>query len=111
MSEMSDDNLGLEALAAIPGGPGDDIPDDGFSARVIGGIARRRRRRAIMLGAAGTAGSAIAGAQFTAIANAMEIADLSQQAGLLGALTPESMATVAIAGLVAVVGMIVPGRI
>lgn len=111
MIDMTDDDLRLEALAAIPGGPGDDIADDGFSARVIGGIARRRRRRTIMIGAAGTIGSAIAGAQFTAIANAMEIADLSQQAGVLGALTPESIATVAIAGLVAVVGMIVPGRV
>ncbi len=111
VSDMTEDDMRLDALAAIPGGPGDDIADNGFSARVIGGIARRRRRRTIMIGAAGTIGSAIAGAQFTAIANAMEIADFSQQAGLLNALTPEAFATVAFAGLVAIVGMIVPGRV
>ncbi len=108
---MTEDDLRLEALAALPGSPADDIADNGFSAGVIGQIGKRRRRRAIMVGAAGSIGSAIAGAQATSFMGAMEVVDLGQQAGLLGALTPEALVTMGIASLAAVVALIVPSRV
>jgi len=58
-------------------------------------------------------GSAIAGAQVTAMVSAMPAmaATNEQVAPFLMALTPESIATMAMAGLVALVALIVPGRV
>lgn len=103
----------IEALAALPGGPGDDIADDGFSAIVLRKINQRRRRKAMILGAAGSAGSAIAGAQLTAMVSSMPAMAATNEnvAPFLTAMTPEAIATAGLAGLVALVALIVPGRV
>jgi len=103
----------IEALAALPGGPGDDIADDGFSALVLRKIHQRRRRRALMLGAAGSAGSAIAGAQITAMVGAMPAMAATNDAvaPFLSAMTPETIVATGMAGLIALVALIVPGRV
>lgn len=103
----------IEALAALPGGPGDDIADDGFSAIVLRKIHQRRRRRALMLGAAGSAGSAIAGAQLTAMVSAMPAVAATNDAvaPFLSAVTPETIAATCLAGLFALVALIVPNRV
>ena len=64
-----EEEMAIEALAALPGVG--DVADDGFSALVLRKIQQRRKRKALMLGAAGSAGSAIAGAQLTAMVGAM----------------------------------------
>jgi|GEM_PF-1800897 len=103
----------IEALATLPGGPGDDIADDGFSALVLRKIHQRRRRRALMLGAAGSAGSAIAGAQITAMVGAMPAMAATNDAvaPFLSAMTPETIAAMGMAALIALVALIVPGRV
>ena len=102
----------IEALAALPGGPGDDIADDGFSALVLRKI-HHRRRRALILGAAGSAGSAIAGAQITAMVGAMPAMAATNEtvAPFLSAFTPEAIAATGMAGLIALIALIVPGRV
>ena len=111
---MTDEEIhAIEALAALPGGPGDDIADNGFSAGVLRKIQQRRRRRNMMLGAAGSAGSAIAGAQLTAMVSAMPAVAATNEsaAPFLSALTPEAIAATAMAGLITLVALIVPGRV
>lgn len=105
------DNFPLEALAALPGG--DQIVDDGFSVRVIHKIAQRRRRKAVMVGLAGSIGSAIAGAQVTAVVSAMPAMAATNEAtqSLLTAVSPETIATSALAGVVALIALIVPNRV
>lgn len=107
-----EDDFAIEALATLPGGAGDDIADDGFSARVLRKIQGRRKRRALMLGAAGSAGSAIAGGQLTAMVSAMPAVAATNEtaAPFLMAFTPEAIAATGMAGLVAIVALIIPGR-
>jgi hypothetical protein len=108
-----EEELAIEALAALPGGTGDDIADDGFSALILRKIHQRRRRKALILGAAGSGGSAIAGAQLTAMVGAMPAVAATNEnvAPFLTAMTPEAIAATGLAGLVALIAFIVPGRI
>lgn len=111
MTDDLDNVPPIAELAALQGGPGDQIADDGFSAGVLRGIGKRRRRRAIMISSAGSIGAAIAGAQLTSFFDAAPLEQVAAQVGPYAALTPEALATVAIASLVAVVGFIIPGRV
>ncbi len=108
-----EEEFAIEALATLPGGAGDDIADEGFSALVLRKIQQRRRRRALMIGAAGSAGSAIAGAQLTAMVGAVPAIAATNEnvAPFLTALTPEAIATTGLAGLVALIALIVPNRV
>lgn len=108
---MTEDDFAIEAMAALSGT--DDIADDGFSALVIRKIARRRRRKTLTLGAVGSIGSAIAGAQLTGFVAAMPAMAATNEtiAPFLTGFSPEAIVTTGVAGLVAVVAWIVPGRI
>lgn len=110
---MTDDDFTIEGLDALPGSPGSEIADDGFSAGVIARIAKHRKRKAITLGAAGSIGSAIAGAQLTAFVGTMPtiVATNEAAAPFLSSMTPEAIATTAVAGLAAVVAWIIPNRV
>jgi len=110
---MTDDDFTIEGLDALAGSTADEIMDDGFSASVIGRIAKHRKRKAITLGAAGSIGSAIAGAQMTAFVAAMPVAAATSDVAspLLNSVTIETIAATALAGLAAVIALIVPGRV
>jgi len=108
-----EEEFAIEALAALPGGAGDAISDDGFSAVVLKKIHQRRRRKRLLIGAAGSAGSAIAGAQVTAFVGAMPAMAATNETvtPFLTAFTPEAIAATGLAGLVALVALIIPGRV
>jgi len=110
---MTEEDFAIEGLDALPGSAADEIADDGFSAAVIGRIAKHRKRKAITIGAAGAIGSAIAGAQLTAFVGTMPVVTASNEtvAPYLTAMTPESIATAGVAGLAALVAWIVPNRV
>ncbi len=108
---MTEDDFAIEALAALPGS--DHIADDGFSVLIIRKIAQRRRRKNLTLGAVGSIGSALAGAQLTSFVAAMPAVAATNEtiAPFLTGFTPEAIVTTGVAGLVAVVAWIVPGRV
>ncbi len=110
---MTDDDFTIEGLDALPGSAADEITDDGFSALVIRRIAQHRRRKAITLGATASIGSAIAGAQLTAIVGTMPAIAATNEsvAPFLSAMTPESIATAGVAGLAAIVAWVIPNRV
>ena len=90
----------------------DERQAEAFAHQVAQRLARPDRKRTLLLGGAGSTGSAIAGSQLENLFGAMHMPSgegIWAAAGMIA--TPEVMATLAIAGTVAMVAAILPRRL
>lgn len=88
-----------------------ETESNAFAKRVVDKLANPDRKRTLMLGGAGTTGSAVAGTQLESVFSGMQMPTegLMSNVGML--MSPEAMATVALAFAVGTVAMVLPKRI
>lgn len=84
---------------------------EAFVKRVQGKIVRPDRRRMLLLGAAGSTGSAIAGTQLETFFSSVSIPEGSTMAVVAGLASPEVMAAGALALMISGFAFILPKRI
>lgn len=94
----------------------EDYEDDTESAeafvkRVQGKVARPDRRRILILGAAGSTGSAVAGTQLETFFQGMSVPNEGLMASLAGFASPEVMAAGVLAIMISGFAFILPKRI
>jgi len=84
---------------------------DAFTKRVVERLSNPNRKRALVLGGAGSTGSAIAGTQLEGVFSGLEIPTEGLMSNVSFLMSPEIMAAAALAIAVATVAMILPRRI
>jgi hypothetical protein len=88
-----------------------EAEENAFAKRVVDKLANPDRKRTLMLGGAGTTGSAVAGTQLESVFSNMQMPTEGLMSNLTLLLSPEAMATVALAFAVGTVALILPKRI
>lgn len=84
---------------------------EAFAKSVVERLSRPDRKRVLLLGGAGSTGSAIAGTQLESIFNGIQVPNDGLMAGLTFLASPEVMAAGAMAVAVALVAVVLPRRI
>ena len=84
---------------------------DRFAQKVVTQLSHPDRKRALMLGGAGSIGSAIAGTQLEGVFNQVQIPTDGLMANFAFLMSPESLAALAMAMTLGMVALILPRRI
>jgi len=111
MDDAFDARLTAAFAAAQP--PADDT--DKFAEQVIARLGRPNRRRFLVLGGAGTTGSAVASSQLEGFFGGLNLTDtasgpLGQAAMVFNYVSPETLAAVVLAGLIGAFAFMLPSR-
>ncbi|MEE2567163.1 hypothetical protein [Hyphobacterium marinum] len=107
MNDAFDERLRAAFAAAQPG----EDEADAFVKKVKARMSHPVRRRAIILGGAGSTGSAIAGTQLEGLFNTFQIPAEGWTAQLAAIASPEVMATTVLALMIGGFAFILPKRI
>ncbi|WP_417478446.1 hypothetical protein [Maricaulis sp.] len=84
---------------------------DAFAAKVVARLSHPDRKRALMLGGAGSIGSAIAGTQLEGVFTQVQIPADGLIANFAFLMSPESLAALAMAVALGMVALILPRRL
>jgi len=88
-----------------------DAQADAFSRKVVERLSNPNRKRALILGGAGSTGSAVAGTQLEGVFSGVEIPTEGLLSNVSFLMSPEIMAAAALAIAVGMVAMILPRRL
>ncbi len=89
----------------------DKAEADAFAAQIVAQLSHPDRKRALMLGGAGSIGSAIAGSQLEGVFDQVHIPTDGLLANVAFLMSPETMAALALAVALGMVALILPRRI
>jgi len=88
-----------------------EVQADAFANRVVERLSNPNRKRVLILGGAGSTGSAIAGTQLEGVFSGVEIPTDGLLSNVSFLMSPEIMAAAALAIAVGMVAMILPRRL
>lgn len=110
MNDAFDQRL-MAAFAEASEPLNDKAEADAFAAKVVAQLSHPDRKRALMLGGAGSIGSAIAGTQLEGVFDQVQIPVDGLLANFAFLMSPETMAALAMAVALGMVALILPRRI
>jgi hypothetical protein len=110
MNDAFDQRL-MAAFAEASEPLNDKAEADAFAAKVVAQLSHPDRKRALMLGGAGSIGSAIAGTQLEGVFDQVQIPVDGLMANFGFLMSPETMAALAMAVALGMVALILPRRI